>query len=108
MIFSGVVIGSNTLPDSKAFGAPSIGDNCYIGAGAKIIGGVAVGNNCRTGANAVVWRNVPDNTIVVVGEQRMISKDTLDNRFYVSRGNHRMYYQDGRWCRTTNSSEQGV
>ena len=33
-IFQQVTIGSNTLQDSKTYGAPTIGDNVYIGAGA--------------------------------------------------------------------------
>lgn len=37
VIFQQVTIGSNTLSDSRSRGAPVIGDNCYIGAGAKII-----------------------------------------------------------------------
>ena len=44
VIFHQVTIGSNTLEDSKNFGAPVIGDNCYIGCGAKIIGKVKIGN----------------------------------------------------------------
>lgn len=43
---------------------PIIGDNVYIGAGAKIIGDVKVGSNVIIGANAVVTRDIPDNTIV--------------------------------------------
>lgn len=82
VIFQQVTIGSNTLADSKSYGAPSIGDNCYIGAGAKIIGNVKVGNNVRIGANAVVVQDVPDNTIVVSQPVRMIYKDNLDNHFY--------------------------
>lgn len=38
-IFQQVTIGSNTLKDSKTYGSPTIGDNVYIGCGAKIIGG---------------------------------------------------------------------
>src|SRR5205809_7268601 len=34
--------------------SPIIGDNVFIGAGAKIIGAVTVGNDARIGANAVV------------------------------------------------------
>ena len=44
-IFHQVTIGSNTLEGSKHYGAPTIGDNCFIGAGAKIIGKVKVGDN---------------------------------------------------------------
>ena len=39
-ILQGAVIGngcSNTLPDSKSQGAPIIGNNVYIGAGAKLL-----------------------------------------------------------------------
>jgi len=44
---------------------PVIGDNVYLGAGAKVIGGVRVGNNVSIGANCVVTKDVPDNTVVV-------------------------------------------
>lgn len=82
VIFHQVTIGSNRIIDSKGFGAPFIGDNCYIGAGAKIIGNVKIGKNCRIGANAVVTKNVPDNSTVVAGEMRIISHDhDLDNRY---------------------------
>lgn len=74
VIFQQVTIGSNTLKDSKKKGAPVIGDNVYIGAGAKIIGNVVVGNNCRIGANAVVANDVPDNSTIVLQHPRVIEK----------------------------------
>lgn len=82
VIFQQVTIGSNTLKGSPGYGAPVIGDNCYIGAGAKIIGNVKIGNNCRIGANAVVVKDVPDNTVVVIKEMRYIHHDeVLDNAY---------------------------
>ena len=60
VIFHQVTIGSNTLPGSPGRGCPTVGDNVYIGCGAKIIGGVRVGNNVRIGANCVVISDVPD------------------------------------------------
>ena len=45
--------------------APSIGDECLIGAGAVIIGGVTVGNRVKIGAGAVVSFDVPDDATVV-------------------------------------------
>lgn len=45
--------------------APSIGDNVYVGAGAKIIGNIHVGNNVLIGANSVVTKSVPDNYTAV-------------------------------------------
>jgi serine O-acetyltransferase len=88
VIFQQVTIGSN---------APVIGKNCYIAAGAKIIGAVRVGDNVRIGANAVVFRDIPDNSVVVVGEQKVIQKgEGLDNRFY-SFGKEWAYYKNGKW-----------
>ena len=44
--------------------AAAIGDNVYIGPGAKIIGSVKIGNNSVIGANAVVTKDVPDGVTV--------------------------------------------
>lgn len=75
VIFHQVTIGSNTLPDSKGKGAPTIGDNVFIGAGAKVIGNVKVGNNVRIGANCVIAKDVPDNTTVVCATERYITHE---------------------------------
>lgn len=45
-------------------GYPSIGNNCFIACGAKIIGKVTIGNNCIIGANCVVTKDIPNNAIV--------------------------------------------
>ena len=37
--------------------APVLGDNVFIGAGAKIIGPVSIGNDVKIGANAVVTKD---------------------------------------------------
>ena len=43
----------------------TIGDNCFIGAGAVVLSGVVIGDNVRIGANAVVTKDVPSNCKVV-------------------------------------------
>lgn len=48
---------------NKSF-VPQIGDNVYIGPGAKLYGGINIGNNVAIGANAVVNHNIPDNATV--------------------------------------------
>lgn len=58
-IESGVVIG-----DEKGK-APSLGNNIFIGAGAKIIGGITIGDNVKIGANAVVVKDLPSNVTAV-------------------------------------------
>ena len=45
--------------------AATIGNNCLIGAGAKIIGEVTIGDNVKIGANAVVVKDIPSNCIAV-------------------------------------------
>ncbi len=100
VIFQQVTIGSVMLPDSKGLGAPTIGDNCYIGAGAKIVGKVTIGNNVRIGANAVVYEDVPDNAVVVSGAQRTIVKTSpLVNRYYTYNHGDWFYFEDGQWVK---------
>lgn len=82
VIFHQVTIGSNTLNDSQKKGSPIIGNNVYIGAGAKIIGSVKIGDNCRIGANCVVVKDVPNNTTVVSQPARYIIKDTPPSNIF--------------------------
>ena len=83
-IYHQVTIGSNTLPDSRGQGAPTIGSNVYIGAGAKIIGNVVVGDGARIGANAVVTFDVPANATVVQEAPRVILHDAPRDNTYIS------------------------
>lgn len=71
-IYQQVVIGSNKVKSSKGYGAPVIGNNVLIGAGAKIIGNVKIGNNVRIGANCCVTCDIPDNATVVMEKPRII------------------------------------
>ena len=60
-------------------GAPIIGDNVYIGPGAKIFGNITIGNNVAIGANAVVNKSVPNNVTVAGAPAKIIShKSSLD------------------------------
>jgi len=53
-------------------GVPVIGDNVYIGVGAKVLGNIRIGNNVKIGANAVVIKDVPDNATVVGVPARVV------------------------------------
>ncbi|MBV8757225.1 MAG: serine acetyltransferase [Deltaproteobacteria bacterium] len=63
VILHQVTIGERTLDSTAA--APRIGDNVYIGAGAKVLGDITVGDGARIGANAVVTKDVPPGATVV-------------------------------------------
>jgi len=43
----------------------SIGSNCFIGSGAKILPGTVLGSHCIVGSNAVVQGAIPDYCVVV-------------------------------------------
>ena len=47
--------------------APTIGDNVYIGPGAKIFGKIKIGNNVAIGANAVVNKSFENDNITIAG-----------------------------------------
>lgn len=53
----GVNIGTEA---GKSDAAPTIGDNCYIGPGAKIFGSINIGSGVVIGANAVVNKDFGD------------------------------------------------
>ncbi len=72
-ISHGVTIGKANR--GKNLGHPTIGDNVYMGAGAKIIGNIKVGNNVVIGANCVVTKDVPDNAVVASVPGKVISYD---------------------------------
>lgn len=59
----------------KNMGVPVVGNNVYIGPGAKIVGGVKIGDNVAIGANCVVTHDIPDNAVVVGIPGRVISLD---------------------------------
>lgn len=70
-ISHGVTLGMTNRGQHKGY--PEIGDNVYIGPGAKIIGAVKVGNNAAIGANCVVTKDVPENAVVVGIPGKVIS-----------------------------------
>ena len=61
-IQQGVNIGQNYSPKN----VPTIGNNVYIGPGAKIFGAITIADGCAIGANSVVNKSfdVPNHTIV--------------------------------------------
>lgn len=52
--------------------SPTIGDNVFIGTGAKIIGNVKIGDGARIGANAVVVEDVPEGRTAVGVPARLV------------------------------------
>ncbi|MCI9063123.1 MAG: serine O-acetyltransferase [Clostridia bacterium] len=62
-MFHGVTLGGTGKEKGKRH--PTIGNNVFIGSGAKLLGNITIGDNVKIGANAVVLKNIPANTTVV-------------------------------------------
>lgn len=52
--------------------SPVVGNDVFIGAGAKILGGVRIGDGAKIGANAVVLADVPPGATMVGIPARMV------------------------------------
>lgn len=70
-IMQQVTIGSSRGGNRQGY--PTIGNNVFIGCGAKIIGRVNIGNNVVIGANAVVTKDIPDNAIAAGVPARVLN-----------------------------------
>ncbi|WP_428943476.1 acyltransferase [Pantoea sp. FN060301] len=96
----GTVISTNVLitnsdHDYKELGVPiykqpminkvtKIGDNCFIGAGAKILAGTQLGNQCIVGANAVVKGNFPDFCVIAGNPARVIKRFDVESQRWLN------------------------
>lgn len=54
---------------------PTLGDNVFVGSGAKILGPITVGSHSRIGANSVVLKNVPERATVTGMRARIVKVD---------------------------------
>ncbi len=63
LLFHGVTLGGISSQTGKRH--PTVGDNVFIGAGARILGNIHLGDNCRIGAQSVVLKDVPPDATAV-------------------------------------------
>ena len=79
-VHAGVNIG-NSAPLGEGWvgdNTPTIGDNVYIGPGAKLYGRISIGNDVAIGANSVVNKDVCDHVTVAGVPARVISEKGSD------------------------------
>lgn len=68
--------GKLTSVEEAKFLDPTIGNNCYIGPGAKLYGPIVLGDNVVIGANAVVGKSFEGNNLVLAGVPAKIISNT--------------------------------
>lgn len=72
-VATGVTIGQENR--GKRAGAPTIGDNCWIGTNAVIVGNITVGSDVLIAPLSFVNFDVPDHSIVIGNPARIISRE---------------------------------
>lgn len=63
VIYHGTTLGGTGKDTGKRH--PTIGNDVFIGSGAKILGPINIGSNSKIGANSVVLNDVPEGATVV-------------------------------------------
>jgi serine O-acetyltransferase len=76
-----VVIGTRPGPDDLV---PRLGDNCYVGPGAKIFGDIYIGDNTAIGANSVVNRSFPEGFMTIAGAPARKVSDVPSTEFIIA------------------------
>lgn len=76
-----VVIGTRPGPDDQV---PTLGDNCYIGPGAKLFGDITIGPNTAIGANSVVNSSFPEGFCTIAGAPARKVSDTPSTEFIIA------------------------
>lgn len=66
-----------SLANIRGSGRPIIGNNCYFGAGCKVMGGVTIGDNVVVSANSLVVSDVPNGCTVMGVPARIISREIV-------------------------------
>jgi len=66
------IIAAVTIGMRNEWAFPVIGDNVFIGAGARVLGGITIGDDVVIGANAVVIEDTPPGATVVGVPARVI------------------------------------
>lgn len=75
-------------PAKGISGAPVIGENVYIGPGAKIFGPITIGSNTAIGANAVVNSSFIDGNCTIGGIPAKKISDNTSERFIINAREH--------------------
>ena len=78
-----ITLGESIDPFTRKVGAPMLGSDVHVGAGAVLLGPICIGNETKIMANAVLDRSVPPRSLVRIPpatiEARAPSDSTVDH-----------------------------
>jgi serine O-acetyltransferase len=77
LLYHGVTLGGKSLDPGKRH--PTVGNRVILGAGAKLIGNITIGDDCRVGANAVVTKSMPNGTVAVGVNAKLVRNVAEDH-----------------------------
>ena len=103
VIFHNITINAINQIDHPHFGAPVVGDGCYISPAVTIMGGCKIGNNVYINANATITEDIPDNSVVEVlqdGSQKITTypkEQPVDTKYYSHNGQKWICNDGGGW-----------
>ncbi len=81
-LFHGVTLGGTGNEKGKRH--PTVGENAYIGASAKILGNIYIAPNTKVGANAVVLKDTrPNSTVVGIPAVEVKQNNVIQIQEYV-------------------------
>ncbi|MFD2584181.1 serine O-acetyltransferase [Pedobacter vanadiisoli] len=76
IIYHGVTLGRKRqlIEVTTGDGYPVVGENCVLGAGAKLVGSINVGANSIIGPNVVLMKSVAENSLVKSPDPLILNK----------------------------------
>ena len=74
VLYQNVTLGGNGKSENQN-GAPRVGKNVFIGAGAVLLGPIEIGDGAKIGANSVVLSDVPAGATVVGAPAKIVNKN---------------------------------
>jgi acetyltransferase-like isoleucine patch superfamily enzyme len=75
-------IGKNVLEQDFLVSTTSIGENCFIGIGAKIMAGTTLGRQCIVGANSVVKGQYPDYCVIAGAPAKIVKRYNFESSIW--------------------------
>lgn len=69
----------------KRIGAPTLGDDVWVGSNSMVVGNIHIGNDVLIAPNAYVNFDVPEHSIVIGNPAKIIKKENATDSYITMR-----------------------